>query len=255
MTSVLESWQRQYFQQAGGKPYLHYVIFGALPAFPAVSPTEYRYAGLGHAIKVYKYDDSKPEKMRALRGGALWGRLVREHATLAHEIESAPECWEMKGELDDANNLNYLRDTVGMITYLLDNGGCAVQDPQIDYWWSANEWRQKIFSPAGPIQRNHITVSTSPDSSGAPYSWIHTRGMRKFGRPDLSIHRVPSDYVPAMIELCNRFVEILALGAIFQPGQEIRVKNLAAPLVCHPQGALDDPEFGNVHVEITFPLS
>jgi len=77
--------------------------------------------------------------------------------------------------------------------------------------------------------------------------------LRKFGRPDLSLHHVPDAYEKAAIELCNRFIELQALGGRIPEGQEVRMVSLPDGLVCHYQGSLDDPDFNNVHVEIRFP--
>ena len=76
-----------------------------------------------------------------------------------------------------------------LITHFLDHGGVAVYDPQMFEWWSPKKWRERIFSPAGPVPRHHTVILVSEDAPGT--EWIHTRGLRKFGRPDLSVHRVP----------------------------------------------------------------
>ncbi len=38
------------------------------------------------------------------------------------------------------------------------------------------------------MPRQHVVILTSEECSGdgRPLTWFHTRGMRKFGRPDLS---------------------------------------------------------------------
>ena len=86
--------------------------------------------------------------------------------------------------------------------------------------------------------------------SDSKLTWFHTRGVRKFGRPDLSIHNVPLPYHGAVIDLCERFIELQAFGAVIEDGQEIRVKSLPEGMTCHHAGDLDDPDFHNVHVEI-----
>ena len=83
-------------------------------------------------------------------------------------------------------------------------------------------------------------------------TWFHSRGMRKFGRPDLSVHNVPVEHQEAVIDVCNRFIQWQALGGIIEEGQEIRMKSLPSRMTCHHRGDLDDPDFNNVHVEITW---
>jgi hypothetical protein len=77
--------------------------------------------------------------------------------------------------------------------------------------------------------------------------------MRKFGRPDLSVHRVPPQDRDAVIDLFERFIELQACGGTIEEGQAIRMKTLPAGMICSHRGDLQDPDFNNVHVEITPP--
>lgn len=105
-----------------------------------------------------------------------------------------------------------------------------------------------MFEPASAVPTHHIMILTSEDENGT--EWFHTRGMRKFGRPDFSVHRVGPDLRDAIIDLLNRFIEFQAFGGIIDEGQEIKMRSLPAGMICVHQGNLDDPDFNNVHVEI-----
>lgn len=154
----------------------------------------------------------------------------------------------LRGTFPDPPDLNYLRDTVGLITHFLDHGGVAVFDPQMLRWWSPEQWREEVFEPTGPVPRQHVVIMVSEDSDDT--DWIHTRGLRKFGRPDLSIPKVPQSRKDAVIDMCNRFIELQAFGGIIPEGQEIRLRSLPAGLICHHRGDLKDPVFNNIHVHI-----
>jgi hypothetical protein len=94
------------------------------------------------------------------------------------------------------------------------------------------------------------------DARGAPQGagseedtvWIHSRGLRAFGRPDVSIRNVPQDAMAAASELCNRLIETQAYGAVIPDGP---VEGMTA----HTTGTLEDPDFNNVHIELAWPLS
>ena len=45
---------------------------------------------------------------------------------LAGRIVESTECLILRGEIEDGDNLNYLRDSVGLLTFLLDHGGITV---------------------------------------------------------------------------------------------------------------------------------
>jgi hypothetical protein len=165
----------------------------------------------------------------------------------------------LRGSQPDPPTLDYLRDSVGLLTYVLDCGGCAVYDPQSFDWCPPDRWRHRVFEPAGPVPRHHVVILISdeeehqqPDPSVRSPVWFHTRGMRKFGRPDLSVHDVPPDHVDAVTDLCNRFIELQAFGGVIPEGQEVRMAALPPGGVARHGGSLDDPDFNNVHVEIVW---
>jgi hypothetical protein len=132
---------------------------------------------------------------------------------------------------------------------LLESGGIAVFDPHMLKWWSADEWSARVFEPDGPVPRHHVVILVS-DEPDAGHHWYHTRGMLKFGRPDLSIHDVPKSLGAAVEDLCNRFIEAQGFGAVIAEGQEIKMSSLPSGWRCHHGGHLDDPEFNNRHIDI-----
>ena len=82
--------------------------------------------------------------------------------------------------------------------------------------------------------------------------WFHTRGMRKFGRPDLSVHQVPAGLRDPAIDLLNRFIDYQALGGIIEEGEEIIMQALPPGMTCSHRGSPDDPDFNNSHVEVSW---
>jgi hypothetical protein len=149
----------------------------------------------------------------------------------------------------DPASLDYFRDAVGLVMALLESGGVAVFDPHMFKWWSADEWREHAFEPAGAVPRHHVVrlVSDEPDGRSR---WYHTRGMIKFGRPDLSVHGVVPELESAVTDLCERFIEMQAFGAVVPEGQGINMNALPPGWRCRHGGDLDDPEFNNRHLEI-----
>lgn len=229
---------------------LFYVVYGTFGTQSSFSSSEYRSNGIHAGFELMRYGpDQHPEVLRQFQDGYIWDELLTNNHSFANRIARCPECLILRGEIADCKNLNYLRDCVGVLTLLLDNGGITVYDPLIFKWWEADEWQKRIFEPASAVPRHHVVILTSEESDSA-LTWFHTRGMRKFGRPDLSVHNVPASQRDATIDLCERFIELQALGGVIDEGQEIRMKSLPAGMTCHHAGDLDDPDFNNVHVEI-----
>lgn len=252
MIAQLPVWDRPHFEKPGGKPFLFYVIFGGFGELRPMSG-EYRSAGVPDAFDLMHYGASRhPEVVSQFREGYLWDQLMLQNRALADQIAKCDECLILKGEREDSIDLNYLRDCVGLITFLLDHGGTSVYDPQMFHWWAPEVWRERIFQPASPVPRHHVVILVSEELEPT-LTWFHTRGMRKFGRPDISVHDVPVQSHDAVIDLCNRFIELQAFGGIIPEAQVITMKSLPAGMTCHHGGDMDDPEFNNVHVEIRWP--
>jgi hypothetical protein len=74
--------------------------------------------------------------------------------------------------------------------------------------------------------------------------------MRKFGRPDISVHRVTPEQQDGVIDLINRLILLQAEGGVVPEGQSVRMPSLPPGLTCHHAGRLDDPDFNNTHIEI-----
>ena len=246
----LVSWDRPLYEADGGHALLFYVVFGAIDQTAPLSRSRYRSAGPREELDVCRQRrPDQAEAIDAYTSGYLAEVLRAEQPALAEAILAQDECAALRGVFEDPDTLDYLRDTVGVITWMLDNGGVGVYDPQSFRWWSPEDWRKHVFDPAGPAPRHHVTILASPEEDGRG-TWLHTRGMRKFGRPDVSVHGVPEDKGGAVIEMINRFIEHQALGLVIPEGQPIEMDGLPEGLTCHRGGHLDDPEFNNVHIEV-----
>lgn len=254
MSEQLADWPRRFYAGPGGQPFLFQVVFGIFAPMRNLSRQEYRSNGVFPGLQLSHYEQSKhPDVLDGFRQGYLWDELKRLKPGFAEVVQAAGECLILRGQLEDQSNLNYLRDTVGLLTFLLDEGGIAIYDPWIFRWWEPREWKDRIFQPGGAVPRHHVVILTSEEPEVPSLTWFHSRGMRKFGRPDLSAHHVPPQYCDSVIDLFERFVEFQAFGGTIEEGQEIRVKRLPKGMVCSHAGGLDDPDFNNVHIEITPP--
>ena len=193
----------------------------------------------------------QPEVFQDYESGKIWEMLSRDTPLTANEIKQAPQCILLRGEPTDPPTLDYFRDAIGIVAWLLDAGGVAVYDPQMLWLWSADEWREDAFGPDEPLPDRHTTILVTEEDDGS--SWYHTCGMRKFGRPDLSVRQVGPKYAEGVGDVIERLVEAQALGAIIPEGYAIELEGLPHGGACHHRGDLDDPNFNNVHIEIEWP--
>lgn len=248
MSDDLPAWLRPRYVPGGGHAVLLYALYGTFDdRAHAVSRADYRTAGLPpeFAVRTVAAADGQP---LPFTGGDLARVVGEENPEVLARAAAAPQCLILKGEFADPPDLNYLRDTVGMITWFFDHGAVAAIDPQRLRIYGAVDWREDVFAPTPPRWTAHVVIVSSPGPEGSRR--LHTRGMRKFGRPDLSIRDVPTGQEKGAIELINRLIVLQAEGGRVPEGQSIQMRSLPPGLTCHHAGSLEDPEFNNVHVEI-----
>lgn len=184
-----------------------------------------------------------PHLLEQVRGVDAFGLAAEGCLTIARAVPDPPD-------------LRYLRECVGLVMAFLEAGCTAVAGPQSLKLHTATSWRAEVFSDDRPKPRHHVMILHSEEEGprAAPGThWVHTRGMRQFGRPDISIGAVPRRRFDDAVELCNRFIEHLAFGLLVPDGQPIRVAGLPDGMVSRNRGHLDDPDFNNVHLEIIWP--
>jgi len=245
----LENWERVYFEKPLYDPFIFLVIHGEFNVDFNISQSSYRVAGIPEGIELIRHSpEVNPSAIKSFLTGFLWEELQESDSVLANQIYSAKECFVIRGQVVDTNNLNYLRDIIGITTYLLDHGGVSVYDAQRFTFWNKRNWKQEIFLPNKSLPRNHVVILKSAEENAK--SWFHTRGMRKFGRPDISIHHVELTYETTIIDLINRFIEFQAFGGIIQDRQSIKMSALPIGMWCENKGNFEDPDFNNKHVEI-----
>jgi hypothetical protein len=248
----LADWPRQHFAPGGSDPFLFYVVFGQVETARPLSRVRYRCEGIPDGLQVSAFGPgSHPEVAGTFREGYLWEQLRVESPTFAKTVAEQDSCVILQGGPNDPATLNYFRDAVGLLQFFLDAGGVALYDPQMFQWWSPDEWRSRVFDSGSASPRRHVTILVSEDEDGT--RWVHTRGMRKFGRPDLSVRRTPPPLFDAVVELCDRFIEFQAFGAQIGEGQPIRLHSLPDGMRCFRRGHVDDPDFNNEHIEIAWP--
>ena len=247
MALDLISWPRPRFEPGGGDAFLFFAIYGKFSQDTQVSGQQYRTAGTPQGIDIRKLNRTQSPEF-PFTSGPIEQLLQPKKPALFAEIQHARECLIIQGNIPDPPDLNYLRDTIGLATCFLDNGGIAIIDPQQFALYDPDSWHEEIFEPQPPRLSKHAVILFSDEPDGS--RWYHTRGLRKFGRPDLSMHGVRADYESTVVEMFNRFILLQAEGHRIPEGEEIRMASLPIGLKCHHDGSVDDRDFNNVHVEI-----
>ena len=171
MAEALASWQRKYHAESAGEAFLFYVAFGDIAQSRPLDSARYRCGGIPAGFQLMAYDKARhADYIGGFLQGYLWDQLNVENSALARAIEQAPGCVLLRGSQKNPETLDYLRDSVGLLTYFLDNGACGIYDPQMFRWWSPEQWREQIFEPAAPVPRQHVVVLYSEEEIRATCS-------------------------------------------------------------------------------------
>ena len=247
-------WPRPHWQDSGARAFHLWFVFGDFADDFRIDAARYRTRGAPEGIDVLRYAHAS---IRAWDGYPLAGTMGKlfegENAPLLARAKAARDCLMLRGEIPDPASLDVIRDALGTITALVDQGGVAVVDPQTLSMFDPVEWRARFFASDEFVARNHVAILASDDDAAFGRKWIHTRGLRKFARPDIGISNVPPEYAGHAGQLADRFVEFQAQGGIVEDGREIVIEGLPASMRVKHAGSLDDPKFNNTHLAIRWP--
>jgi hypothetical protein len=227
-------WPRPRFQPGGGDALVALEVCGE---FPTQIQTDFAIEGVQISVETNDF----------ARFGEVAAEMLRQsNPQIASAIESAPQVVSIRGIVPDPPDLEYLRHTLGFVHELLQNGGIGVVDPQTLQQFSPSEWENGFWSGAFE-PTSHATILLSPQDDKI---WLHTRGMRIFGRPDISCHDVLPEEVEKLQPVFNGLIRMMAAGAIIPGGQVVQAVGIETSLICRQKGDLSDPNFSNFHLEL-----
>ncbi|WP_369931311.1 hypothetical protein [Xanthomonas sp. NCPPB 2632] len=253
MTPAAPSWPRPHWQPSDENAVLLFFVFGAFPEDLAIPASRYGSAGLPDGVELQRFQNAVLSRWEGYPLSGALGDLLREDSPEAFAAaKAAPHVIAIRGRFADRDALDYLRDTLGVVAALTDIGGKAVVDPQILSLFDAAGWREHYLVKGGAPTRHHVLILCSPEETKGR-SWIRTRGMRKFGRPDISLTNVPDREIDRAGALAERFVDLGALGAHFEEGQTVEVDGVAGGLAVALSGDESDPLFNNSHAAMRWP--
>lgn len=247
-------WPRPQWQDSGEQAFLLWFVFGDFePGFTIDAP-RYRTRGTPPGIDVVRYANRALERWDGYPLAGTLGRLLwDEDARLFERAKRAGECVMLRGALADPADLDALRDLLGTITALTDLGGVAVVDPQTLSMFDAANWRRRFFATDAFVARDHVLILCSEDDEATDRLHVHTRGLRKFARPDVSVRNVPPAAAALAGELAERFVEFQCAGGLVADGHEVEFDGTPGGLFVRLAGTLEDPAFNNRHIALHWP--
>lgn len=236
----LQSWPRRSYTGNVGAPAPVWVVLGSFQPL-RLDSAQYRTQGLPDGmqmLKVLKGQRGFPDHVFQ----ATWAEMAnQDHPGLLAQAREAPEAWLLEGTVQDGTSLDYLRDLIGLVACLFDRGARAVVDVLAFKWWDRESFLHQLWMPRRPMPFQHVTILASPRPDGL--LWVHTRGMRLFGRPDVSVPRVEPADVERVTEALNDLIVLFTEGGWLPDGS-------ALAGTARLRGGLEDPGFHNTYLEV-----
>jgi hypothetical protein len=210
------------------RPYLFYAAFADQEVINQLEET--------HVIHPMLEIASMPASH--FRSGRAWEKLRQERPELAGRVAESPLAVALHGQVLGHQSLEYLRDTLTVMTALLGHGACAVYDPLTHTWYGPGDW------PGHDKFRalDHVVIRENETRVG-------TRGLRKFGRPDLEIELAGQD--PAKVRgALEQAVLHLVGGGVLAPHEPFEREGWRM-LPGDIEGGPDAAEHHNFHQALT----
>lgn len=207
------NYERPYYEDINYHPLMFYVIFGAKEEELEISRERHNIDEVPEGLNINMLTQEKhSEYMDNLIGGTL-GKLLKEEQPELYEKIQKENVWAVvNGEITQDDNLKYMRNTIGVVQAFLDTGAIAVLDMQTFSLYSVEEFSEKIFSKDFDVY-SHVKILLSKMEDGN--IWLHTRGLRKFGRPDVSIENIDESDVDKAVRIANQMIFYSAQGMLF----------------------------------------
>jgi hypothetical protein len=220
----VEPWQRPAHRRTGREAAVLLVAFtpgevltelNLAAVIPANTPVD------ALAVRLHRYEES-PEWMDAFRTGPLRNLAARELPDL-RPIDEATCCYSIQVRVPDPADLTHLQLAWAVASAVSKAGAVAVFDA-FAHDWSLPE-PIAALDPFRPFSvYREISVIAETESSPGFGHPVHTRGMIKFGRPDL-IMGVPEEKIGDAASILNQLATMLAEGHVLTAGQQLRIND------------------------------
>jgi hypothetical protein len=263
----IADWPRPDFvEPTSARAEVLFLIVGASPGEGMrVSRERHRVDRLEPALVISRHQRSDdPAWFDGWFAQPLGDRIDETFGAQAARVRAASQLTVVRGQFEDSPSLNYLRNTIGIVSAILESAdgaeAPAVFDAMAVRWWPRRQWIERFVDRGGEFDvHDHVQLTVTDDERHHPGLWIHTRGMRKFARPELQIKHVPGDFdhsnraLHAGGKIINGIAAYLAGGAVLEGGQTMQLASLGdatITFIATPDDSDTARHFNNAALEI-----
>lgn len=243
--------ERTNYDERGYKPFLFYAVFGVDEKHMKISKKRHHVEKIPEKLDISFYAKSQPEQkafVESFYSENLGAFLAEKGGALSEATTAADNCVVLRGEIEEGTTFGYLVSAIGIIQALCENGAVSVLDVQTLTWYSTKEWEEIFFEKELNVYR-HIGLFISKEQEG---EWLHTRGMAKFGRPDVSIVHIPQGEAGRMKPLMDQLIYYAAQGAWFCRPVKVNTQDEKFLINPHYVEDFENCDFNNAYIELDY---
>ncbi len=163
--------------------------------------------------KVTREED--PEWFDNWRAGAVRNIASRDLGQGMEALDAADQCHTIRCAVVDPSDLAYLQSGWALARWLVVRGVCVVLDVHAMRFLPSDAVASVPPDNNFDLKREVSIILETDQRPGSPGHALHTRGMRKLGRPDLVCWVQPAD-APEMGEVMRQLCQSMAAG--WMPG-------------------------------------
>lgn len=235
------------------QPLLYYIVFGSDASELVVSRTKHHVDTIPQGLEIEQLNRQEHgERMDWLLNGTI-EKVLRQHDATLYDTCKDTDCWTiLHGRIATDGGSDYLRNTIGLVQALIEQGGIGVFDLLTLDLQPASKWSARYFEKETDPQ-THVVVLKSDNEDGSV--WLHTRGMIKFGRPDFSVLQLAPSQVNDAKQALDQLIFHSGKGA--EMSKKLRLhtangKTIEAQLRLVPD--FDNFDFNNAYYETELKL-
>jgi hypothetical protein len=170
-------------------------------------------------LRGHQHADS-PAWVDNWRTGAMRNIAEQQGLPELDRLDRAPMCYSVRVEVPDPPDLTHLQLAWAAAQALAEAGAFAILDCYAINWYTGAQ--VAALAPDRPFRvQDEVSLVAETEASPGFGHPVHTRGMIKFGRPDL-ITGVPAEQIQETGAILNHLARMQADGHLLVPGQQLR---------------------------------
>ncbi len=249
MTDFVEMWTRGQAPAPGRQAEVDLIAFSSGPLEESVPLVATRFgipsreAYQATEVRIIRRDDAV-EWFDNWRSGGL--REVAAHylGEAVSRLDEADTCYVVRTTVEEPADLGHLQACWAVARWLVARGATCVLDVHAGAFHHADAIAAVPADAPFDIEREVTLVYESDEDVPGAGHLLHTRGMRKFGRPDVVVVCEPED-APLLSGIVRQIASGMADG--FMPAERHGV-DLTAGLTLYLRPYVPDEQLADVHL-------